>query len=127
LGKKSVITKTQSWPRIHGFYADLLDRHQLPVTPIIQLLAWLKKEQMEEQLYAFTSMHDLVITDSQEFDWDHHTLRISPDFASHKIRFEYARHSGATDVMRKEVAEAEAIEALRQFLAYKFGVHRRAE
>ena len=121
------MTKTQSWPRIHAFYADLLAKHQVPVSPIIRLLEWLKEQGLEDVLFAFTSMHDLVITDHEEFDWDHHTLRVSLDFQTKRFHFEYARHSGATDAMKKEVEEPEAIESLRQFLAYKFGVHRAPE
>jgi hypothetical protein len=118
------MTKTQSWPCIHAFYADLLAKHQVPVSPIIRLLEWLKEEGIEDGLFAFTSMHDLVITDQEEFDGDHHTLRVSLDFQTQRLHFEYARHAGATDSMKKEVEESEAIESLRQFLAYKFGVHR---
>ena len=68
-------------------------------------------------------MHDLVITDKNEFGWDHHTLRVAPDFEARKFRFIYERHSGATDAMTKEVGESEGVETLRLLLAYKFGVH----
>ena len=116
--------RTENWPKIHAFYAHLLADYRLPVEPIIRLLEWIEEEGIERELFAFTSMHDLVITDQEEFDWDHHTLRVSLDFHTKKFHFEYARHSGASDRMTKEAEESGAIEVLRQFMAYKFGVHR---
>jgi hypothetical protein len=91
---------------------------------MIRVVDWLKDEKIEDELFAFTSMHDLVITDRKEFDWDHHTLCVSLDFPTRKLHFEYARHWASTDRMKKIAEESEAIEVLRQFLAYKFGVHR---
>jgi hypothetical protein len=116
--------KTENWSEIHAFYDHLLVDYRVPVGPIIRVLKWLKEEGIESELSAFTSMHDLVITDHEEFDWDHHTLRMSLDFHSKKFHFEYIRHAGASDRMKKEAEESAAIEVLRQFLAYKFGVHR---
>ncbi len=91
---------------------------------MIRMIDWLNEEGIEDELFAFTSMHDLVITDRKEFDWDHHTLCISLDFSTGKLHFEYARHWAATDRTKKTAEEPQAIEALRQFLAYKFGIHR---
>ncbi|HRE84157.1 MAG TPA: hypothetical protein PLN52_24140 [Opitutaceae bacterium] len=116
--------RTENWPTVHAFYDHLLADYRVPVEPIIRVLEWLKEERIERELFAFNSMHDLVITDREEFDWDHHTLRISLDFHTKKFHLEYTRHSGASDRMKKEAEESQAIEVLRQFLAYKFGVHR---
>jgi hypothetical protein len=82
---------------------------------------------LEAKLYAFTSMHDLVISDQENPTRKDHRLAIGCIFGKKKMRFVYSRQPGSTDKMIKEVEEELAEETLREFLAYKFGVYREPE
>jgi hypothetical protein len=99
------------------------------VSGIQRLLVWIKKMDLEAQLHAFTSMHDLVISDQENPNTDRkvHRLAIGCIFGKKKVRFVYSRQPGSTEEMIKEVEEDLAEETLREFLAYKFGVYREPE
>ena len=113
----------QTWNEIEAFYGRIAAGSRIGVLPIQVLIAWIRDHGLCDRLHAFTSMHDLVISDQPKTAWDQHALRISIVSDDGRIAFRYARHDGATDATTKEVELAEAPETLRQFLIYKFGIY----
>ncbi len=116
--------RTRPWAEVTRLYSGLEERYGLHVQPIRQLVQWIEKEKLNDVLYPTTSMHDLLLTDRPEFTWGEHVLRISLDFETKTLTFRYDRLSASTDFMEKTVGEADGIETLRQFISYKFGIHR---
>ena len=89
---------------------------------MLALLDWIDKEKLDSELYAITSMDALILSNKEIFKWCENTLRI--EVRDKKIHFRYSRLEASTDDMEKIVDEPEAVETLRLFLAYKFGIHR---
>ncbi len=111
------------WAAIRGRYEDLA-RNGHDAEPFLRLLTWIRDEKLEEEIFAHTSMFDLVISDRPEVRSGENTLRLSLDPKKRIMHFRYNRLFGSTDVMEKAVSIEDSVETLREFLAYKFGVHR---
>ncbi len=90
----------------------------------MRLLDWVRDEGLEEEIFAHTSMFDVVFTDRPRYQNGENTLRVSWSPEQKKMLFRYDRLYASADVMAKEATEDESIEVLREFFAYKFGVHR---
>ena len=117
----------QTWNEIEKFYDRLEAESRIHVLPIQTIIFWLRDHGLYDRLHAYTSMHDLVISDQPKTTWDQHTLRISVVSDEGRVAFRYSRHDGAMDTTTKEVELAEANETLRQFLIYKFGIYEKKE
>ena len=76
--------------------------------------------------FSHTSMFDVVIADRPRYRNGENTLHVSWNSDEKLMRFRYHRLYASTDVMEKVVTEEQSIEILREFLAYKFGVYRKA-
>jgi hypothetical protein len=118
------LTKTRSWDTVREHFAKYAPSWKGAYDSIQPLLDWIRQHDLEGELFAFTSMYDLVITDQPEIGTDHHRLRITAIPADGSVRFVYTRHEGATDAELRHVGRSHATETLRLMLAYKFGVHR---
>ena len=92
--------------------------------PLLRLLDWIREEQLEREIFAYTSMFDVVFTDRPVQRAGENSLAVSWNPQEKKMLFTYHRLDASTDVMRKEVSEGDSIETLREFFAYKFGVYR---
>jgi hypothetical protein len=91
---------------------------------MLVLLDWIEREALCSELYPITSMSSLVISNKENFRRGENTLAIEAIPSMNKVHFRYSRLVYSTDDMEKTVDESEAIETLRLFLAYKFGIHR---
>jgi hypothetical protein len=112
--------ETRSWSDIRGYYLSFGEgpwrlRHQ----PMLDLIAWIEAE----GLCATVGLSGLWISDRPLLSWGEHVLQIAM-VTPERVQFEYHGVLGSTDGMRKTTPVAGAIECLRQFLAYKFGIHR---
>ena len=92
--------------------------------PMMHLLDWIRDEGLEGEIFAHTSMHDVVFSDRPSYRNGENTLRVSWNPDEKKMRFCYDRLYASTDAMINEVSENNSIETLRGFLAHKFGVYR---
>ena len=115
------------WDEIRDFYLSFgegpwLSHHR----PMLDLVAWLEKE-VSGEIYGSVGISGLYLSDRPQFVWCEHMLQIrmipTPGFTF----FEYHRAPGSRDGMQKQVPTFEAVECLREFLIYKFGVHRPAK
>ena len=124
-GKQINLQTKQDWNDIRQYYLSFgegpwLDRHR----PMLDLITWIEREGLAETLYGKVGLSGLWISDQPSSPFrDGNMLQISMATAD-SILFEYHRVPGSSDGMKKTVPTTEAVECLRQFLAYKFGIHR---
>jgi hypothetical protein len=112
------VTRSKSWKDIRKHYGD-----RESFSPIIRLLDWIQAQGLENEIFAHTSMFDLIISNQQQGRMGENALRIGLSGRGH-LRFRYDRLFASTDFEEKIVPHEEAVETLRVFLAYKFGVYR---
>jgi hypothetical protein len=124
VSKMSTAT-ARPWPEIRAYYENLGSRSGHDVHGIVVLLDWIRDERLEEEIFAYTSMFDLIISDRSPVQCGENTLAVSWISKEKKIKFHYHRLYASTDDMEKVVPEGESIEMLREFLTYKFGVYRK--
>lgn len=117
----------RSWEEIRNYYLSFgegpwLAHHR----PMLDLVAWLEKE-VPGEIFGSVGISGLYLSDRAQFGWCEHMLQITMMPTPGFTLFEYHRAPGSTDGMRKQIPTKEAIECLREFLVYKFGVHRPAK
>ena len=121
-----MIASSEDGAKIRARYEELRSVHGHDIQPMLLLLDWIHEQKLEDEIFAFTSMFDLVISDRRDMQLGENTLSVSWQPQEKRMHFCYERLVESTDVVEKSVPEEQAIETLREFLAYKFGVHRTA-
>jgi len=91
--------------------------------PLLEIVDWIEREKLAATLYIAASLDGLAVSDRLHSSSADHVLNIRAH-GSEFVFFEYHHTRGASDGMRKTVRYAEVVEVFRQFLAYKFGIHR---
>jgi hypothetical protein len=107
----------RSWDDIARFYREETGGSFLAMLPLVDTL---RKSAAARDLWAFTSMHTLAISDSADHRTGDSTLYITCRPTEQTFEFHHHSFSGHEDCMT--CSEPEALHALRTFLKYKFSV-----
>jgi hypothetical protein len=100
-----------------GFYRDRTDGDFAAMLPLVQALS---TSAAARELWAFTSMHTLAISDSADHRTGDSTLYVSYSPRDQDFEFHHHSFSGHEDCVT--CSQSEALRTLRTFLKYKFGV-----
>jgi hypothetical protein len=110
----SIVT-TKSWNEI----AEKLARTQSPYLPLVQFIL---DSDFASEIFGDVFLSGLLISDSPDFQWGKHMLRI--ENLGQVFKFSYERGPGGhKDNTTKEVPASKVIETLDLFLKVKFGVN----
>ena len=82
------LTKSISWEEIEKGYLQLIE-HGLKFEPMLNLVNHIQNSNLNERLFAFTSMHKLVVGIYDEIDWNREALHIEFDSETRKWLFKY--------------------------------------
>src|SRR3954462_14310617 len=102
---------------------DLESAGQSPHLPLVQFIA---NSEYSAELFGGVFLSGLLLSDSPDFEWGVHMLRI--EHIQGRFLFQYERGPGPggfKDNLKKEVLPAEAIETLDLFLKVKYGLNLR--
>jgi hypothetical protein len=114
-GQRGYVIRTRSWESIIERY-----RGHGAFTPMLQLVGGIASSPASSELFAATSMFDLLLSDGPDFRSNDSTLRISYRPRDRQFEFRHVSFSGCDD--RKVCGESEAFPTLRLFLRLKYGV-----
>lgn len=78
----------RQWSEIELHYIDL-NHHGLPFDPLLQLVRHIINTKLCDRLFAFTSMHKLVIGIYDPIEWNREALHIEFDAEAQKWFFKY--------------------------------------
>ena len=114
-GQRGHVIHTRPW-------ADIVERYRKHVAfaPMLHLVETLASSPVSTQLFAATSMFDLLLSDSADFRIGDSTLRISYRSSDRQFEFRHTSFSGHDD--QRVCTEPEALQTLRLFLRLKYGV-----
>ena len=91
---------------------------------MLDLISWIEAEDLAATLYGKVGISGLWISDQLSSPFRDGNMVQVTMATPETVLFEYHRIPGSTDGMKKIVSASDACECLRQFLAYKFGIHR---
>jgi hypothetical protein len=111
------LTPARSWASIEKGYADLIE-HGLKLEPMLALVQHIQSTQLSERLYAYTSMHKLVIGIYPEIEWNREALHIEFDINTRKWYFRYYAKPFEPIEMERSYNENAGIEKLDQFIRF---------
>ena len=113
---RSYIVRTKPWPDIIAYF----QKDAPHCDPMLRLVASLAASPASSQLFAATSMSDLLISDTEDFRIGDSTLRVSYNAIDRKFEFRHRTFSGHND--HTTCPESEALQMLYLFLKLKYGV-----
>jgi hypothetical protein len=114
-GQRGYVIHTRPWEAIAEHY-----RKHDALAPMLHLVESIASSPVSSQLFAGTSMFDLLLSDTTDFRIGDSTLRISFRPSERQFEFRHTSFSGHDD--QKVCAESEALSTLRLFLRLKYGV-----
>lgn len=110
------LVRTRRWPEIIDFYRSI------PwAGAMADLVEAIASSRHGAELYAATSMHTLLVTQTPEFKWEEGVLRIEPVIERHPprvtaFRFEFAEAQYVGERWRHTYAPDEALAAFERFI-----------
>ena len=85
---KPTYNKSESWEEIQNWYLELI-QSGLKFEPMLNLVKYIRHENLSERLFAYTSVHKLVVGIYEEIEWNREALHIEYDIAEKKWFFLY--------------------------------------
>ncbi len=92
---------------------------------MLALVDWIERADLASELYVSAGLSGLWISDRPHDPNGDHMLQVQVR-GSDYVYFEYAVKRGALEKMNKTVRYQDSVECFRQFIAYKFGLHRKS-
>ena len=114
---KPQLTKSRSWREIESWYLELIEEG-LKYEPMLKLVNHIQITNLDKRLYAFTSLHKLVIGIYDEIEWNKEALHIEFDTETRKWFFEYRSKPNEPVEFERSYNESLGIEKLEQFINY---------
>jgi hypothetical protein len=118
-GKRGHVIRTSPWAVIIQHYQKLI-AGGIPFQPMLRLIESIVQSPVASQLFAGTSMFELLLSDTENFRSGDSTLCISYKPSERQFAFWHRSFSGHDD--QKICTEAEALQTLRLFLRLKYGI-----
>lgn len=115
---KSLLIKTKPWEDVLKFFAEISESNSY-FLPIHRFVSEIATSKYVIGLYYTTSMHDLWISQSEEFEMGHEVLIVRFDGFKHRFLFEYVEHPHTKNSWRRECSEADAFQTFERFLEKK--------
>lgn len=85
---KPKYNKSRNWEEIENWYIELIE-HGLKFEPMLDLVRHIRNSNLHQRLFAYTSMHKLVIGIYEEIEWNKEALHVEFDIEKRKWFFQY--------------------------------------
>jgi hypothetical protein len=114
---RGYVVEPRPWSDVARFYREHTGGHFAAMLPLVEALA---SSPAASDLWAFTSMQTLAISDSTDHRTGDSTLYITYKPSDQTFEFHHRSFSGHDD--HTTCSQAEALQTLRSFVKHKFGV-----
>lgn len=111
------LTKYVSWEEIEDSYIDLIS-FGWQIKPMHDLVKHIRNSDHKNRLFAFTSMHKLIVSIYKQIDHNSEALHIEFDQHTRKWSFQYRSKPYDQNVFKRTYNEELGIEKFEQFLEY---------
>jgi hypothetical protein len=115
---KPHLFKSRSWGDIARSFAELAEANSY-FQPMSQLVSEIATSKYAIGLFPIKSMHDLWISQSEEFEMWHEALLIRFDVINHKFLFQYVENPYVKNPWQRECPEATGFQTFERFLEMK--------
>lgn len=103
------------WPKIEAFYEDLVSCG-LPFHSLLSLVQFIVNSGLDKRLFAYTSMHKLVITIYDVPEWNREALHIEFNHHTKKVSFQYFAKPFMPIEAERIYAEKDIIAKFNQYI-----------
>lgn len=103
------------WQQIEAYYQDLISSG-LHLQSMLSLVQFIKNSGLDKRLFAYTSMHKLVVTIYEIPEWNREALHIELNYLTKKIHFEYRPEPYASIEAKRCCTEEDTITKFNQYI-----------
>ena len=108
-----IFVKAKSWEEIERFFAELTSADEY-FLPMLEFVSLIKNSIYAIGLYPATSMHSLLISQSETFEFRHQVLKI--ELQKSKFHFLYSERHVIKPLLELESSYQRGFETLEYFL-----------
>ena len=112
---KPQLTKSNSWEEIENWYQELIE-HGIKFEPMLELIKHIRDSDLQKRIYAYTSVHKLVVGIYGEIEWNREALHIEFDTETRKWFFTYQSKPSEPIKFKKIYNEELGITKFNQFI-----------
>ena len=107
--------RTKTWNQIEDFYLELIDS-DFQIHPMLDLVRHIKNIKLSERLFAFTSLHKLVIGIYDPVEVNREALHIEYNMNSEEWSFEYKSFPYKPSTFNRTYPKSSGIDKFDQFI-----------
>lgn len=107
------------WPEIAAFFRWIVQTGGAWLAPMLELTERIAASPEGERIWAITSMHTLLVSNTPEFETAAEVLRIDYDPRAGEFAFEYVEQPNVGTRWRRRCPPAEAFSTLQRFIHLK--------
>ena len=110
-------TQSRDWQEICSWYAELTD-HNPVFKPYLDLVTFINNGELKDRLFAYTSVHKLVISIYENIEWNREALHIEFDAGTRKWFFEYYPKPFEPVEFKRKYEEEQGIQKFEKIINY---------
>lgn len=114
---KPQLADARSWYDILLHYNELVDINQA-FKPLLSLVTFIEGNEIRNRIYAYTSMHKLIVGIYNRIEWNSEALHIEFNIETREWLFLYFSKPTEPKVFEKKYKESEGIEKFKQIIKY---------
>ncbi len=107
----------RQWAEIEEWYSELID-DGLDYVPILNLVKYIRSTELKDRLYAFTSMHKLVVGIYEKVEWNSEAVHIEFDISARKWFFKYHSKPFEPIEFERKYSEDKGLEKFQNLIKY---------
>ena len=111
-----ILVKATSWDQIERFFAERVSANEY-FLPMLEFVSLIKSSIYAVGLYPATSMHTLLISQSETFELYRQVLRI--ELSNSKFHFSYFEKRATKPLLELESSHQQGFQTLEYFLKHQ--------
>jgi len=107
----------REWSEIENWYLELIEGG-LDFEPMLKLVRYIKSSGLEKRIYAYTSMHKLVVGIYEKIEWNSEAIHIEFDISSRKWHFKYQPKPNEPIEFERKYNEEQGLNKFQNIINY---------
>jgi len=114
---KPQYAQSRDWKEIESWYLELIESG-LDYRPILNLVKYVQSTELKNRIFAFTSMHKLVVGIYEKIEWNSEALHIEFEISARKWFFKYHPKPFEPLEIEKTYSEEQGLEKFQNIIKY---------
>jgi len=112
-----IYAQSRDWQEIESWYVELI-KSGLNFQPILDLVEYIQSSELKNRIYAFTSMHKLVVGIYKKIELNSEALHIEFAISTRKWHFKYHPKPFEPVEFERTYSEEQGLEKFQNIIKY---------